>query len=129
MQIMQIMRINSLTVALLLTGGVLAGGLGPLATRAADAAPSYSTARKRPPPPPPREAGDAPVTSLPDALTRAQAYVRAHKIDTSRQYLQAVTFDFVARRWTVTWQVPRAKGGVTMVLVPEQGEPSVSYGE
>jgi hypothetical protein len=67
--------------------------------------------------------------SLAEAVASAQAYVQGHKIDVARAYLQAAVFDAVARRWVVDWQLPRAKGGLTIIYVAESGKIDAAYGE
>jgi hypothetical protein len=120
---------NLLMVSLLAAQAVQAAP----AARRVPAAPAAPAAPAGPAPsrpsPAPRQAGDAPRTELLAAVAQAQAYAKAHKLDSSRQYLQAAVFDMVARRWTITWQEPNAKGGVTMIEVPEQGAITVQYGE
>jgi hypothetical protein len=76
-----------------------------------------------------RRPGDAPAIELSVAVERAKAVLKANKVDTSKQYLQAAAFDFGKRQWTVTWQLPNARGGTTFVIIPEVGEPIVTYGE
>jgi hypothetical protein len=99
---------------------------------AALAACSQASAAPSSPPPPQsqtRGPGEAPAISLPDAVASAQAYVQNHKIDVALAYLQAAVFDAVSRRWVVDWQLPRAKGGLTIIYVAESGKIDAAYGE
>jgi hypothetical protein len=76
-----------------------------------------------------RSIGDAPAIELADAITAARDYVRAQKIDVSKDYLQSASFDMVKREWSVVWQRPNTKGGSTEIHVQESGKFEVDYGE
>jgi hypothetical protein len=95
--------------------------LGTMAS--AEAAPKAVTKAEK------RAAGEAPAISLTDAIVRAVSYAKTNKLDQSRQYIQSAMFNVVTRAWTVTWQVPNAKGGTTWIVIPEAGDITVSYGE
>jgi hypothetical protein len=69
------------------------------------------------------------MIDLTTAVASARAYVRDHKLDVSKAYLQGAVFDASARRWVVNWQVPSVKGGLTIVFIPESGNVTVDYGE
>ena len=73
--------------------------------------------------------GDAPLIELADAVAKAKAYAREHHLDLSRQYLKGASFDPVARTWEIDWQIPRAKGGNTLFVVPEVGAITVQSGK
>ena len=76
-----------------------------------------------------RGAGDAPSIDLADALDAARGFALEHNVKFDRQYLQGAVFDAVARQWVFDWQMPNAKGGLTIVTVHESGVITMNYGE
>ncbi len=76
-----------------------------------------------------RRVGEAPAFGVVEAIDRAQRHAAAQRISFERQYLQAATFDFVARSWLLSWLTPNAKGGVTEIYVFESGKIEVRFGE
>jgi hypothetical protein len=76
-----------------------------------------------------RNAGDAPSIELDEALASARAYALEHGVKLDHQYLQGAVFDAAARQWVFDWQVPNAKGGLTIIDVHESGKITINYGE
>jgi len=76
-----------------------------------------------------RQPGDAPAMEMAEALSRARAYALDHNVRFDSQYLQGAVFDPVERRWVFDWQVPNAKGGLTIITVHESGVITIEYGE
>jgi len=76
-----------------------------------------------------RQPGDAPSIEMAEALSLARAYALDHNVRFDRQYLQGAVFDPVERRWVFDWQVPNAKGGLTIISVHESGAITINYGE
>jgi hypothetical protein len=76
-----------------------------------------------------RQPGDAPSMEMAEALSLARAYALDHNVRFDSQYLQGAVFDPVERRWVFDWQVPNAKGGLTIITVHESGAITIDYGE
>jgi hypothetical protein len=76
-----------------------------------------------------RAPGDAPSIEMDEALASARAYALEHGVKLDHQYLQGAVFDAAARQWVFDWQVPNAKGGLTIVNVHESGKITINYGE
>ena len=77
-----------------------------------------------------RAAGAAPAIEMTEALGMARRFADKHEVHFDRgQYLQGAVFDAVARTWVFDWQVPSAKGGITIITVHESGQISINYGE
>lgn len=89
--------------------------------------------------------GAAPAFTLEEALAQARQCAQKQSIAIEGAYLQSVVFSPYriapgdtmptqevrehGRYWTVTWQIPMAKGGTTYIYVHEDGFCHVSWGE
>jgi hypothetical protein len=76
-----------------------------------------------------RSVVDPPAIDILEAIQRATAHRKAKQADSASQHIDSARFDIVKRAWTVSWYTPGAKGGVTMVIVPEDGPMSIEHGE
>jgi hypothetical protein len=76
-----------------------------------------------------RQPGDAPSIEMAEALSLARAYALDHNVRFDHAYLQGAVFDAAARQWVFDWQVPNAKGGLTIIYVHESGAVTINYGE
>jgi predicted transcriptional regulator len=76
-----------------------------------------------------RQAGERPVYEMEQALAMARRHAKDHAIKFGTAYLQGAVFDAVKRDWVFDWQVPNAKGGLTIITVHETGEIVANFGE
>jgi hypothetical protein len=77
----------------------------------------------------------APSISVEQAIQLARAHLKAHKVSTSRHYIDSIKLNLVTRGdrgscWIITWELNAfAKGGQIIVRVFMNKAVEVGYGE